>query len=161
VCEVSDLVALVAGAVGRSVSAVGVPIGRLGLGDVYLVDIPLFVLHLDCPSLGVPVPPVVISVSARSVCVDVHWDRGVVQVARGVGGVISSDVGAAGLLVGGVGLCKLIPARRRWSARGIFVLFEHFVDEELGHHAVDCSLFDFSIGVDLGGFDYVIDNGFG
>jgi hypothetical protein len=31
----------------------------------------------------------------------------------------------------------------------------------LGRHTVDRSLFDFCIGVDLGGFDYVVDNGLG
>jgi hypothetical protein len=160
-CEVSDLVTFVTGAAGGSVSAAGVPIGRLGLGNVHLVDVPLFVLHLDCPSLGVSVPPVVVPVSACSVCIDVHWDGGVVQVAGGVGGVVPSNVGVVRLLVGRVGLCEPVPTGRWWSARGILVLFEHLVDEELGRHAVDCSLFDLCIGVDLGGFDYVIDNGLG
>ena len=74
----SDLVAFVAGAAGGSVSAAGVSVGRLGLGDVYLIDVPLFVLHLDRPSLGVSVPPVVVPVGACPVCIDVHWDGGVV-----------------------------------------------------------------------------------
>jgi hypothetical protein len=127
--EVSDLVAFVTGAAGGSVSAAGVPIGRLGLGNIYLVDVSLFVLHLDCPSLGVSVPPVVVPVSACSVCVNVHWDGGVIQVAGGVGGVVPSDVGAAGLLIGRVGLCEPVPAGRRWLARGVLVLLEHLVDE--------------------------------
>ena len=65
-CEVSDLVAFVAGTAGVSVN-------RLGLGNVYLVDIPLFVLHLDCSSLGVLVSPVVVSVGshARSVSMSI------------------------------------------------------------------------------------------
>jgi hypothetical protein len=158
---VSDLVAFVTGAAGGSVIAAGVPIDRLGLGDIHLVDVPLFVLHLDRPSLGVSIPPVVVPIGTCSVCIDVHWDGGIVQVAGGIGGVVPLDVGAARLLVGGVRLCESIPARRRWSARGVFVLFEHLVDEELGRHAVDCSLFDFSVGIDFGGFDYVVDNGFG
>ena len=106
----SDLVALVASAAGGSVSTSGVSVGRLGLGDVHLVDVPLFVLHLDRPSLGVSVPPVVVSVGACTVCVDVHWDRGVVQMSWHVGGVIPSDVGAVGLLVGRVRLCEPVPS---------------------------------------------------
>jgi hypothetical protein len=129
--EVSNLVAFVAGAAGGSVSAAGVSVGRLGLGDVHLVDVPLFILHLDRPPLGVSVPPVVVPVSACSVCIDVHRDGGVVQVAGGVSGIVSSDVGAARLLVGGVGLCEPVPVGRWWSARGVLVLFEHLVDEEL------------------------------
>jgi hypothetical protein len=70
------------------------------------------------------------------------------------------DVGAVGLLVGGVRLCEPIPSRQWWSVRGSLVLFEHLVNEELGCHAVDCSLFDFCVGVDFGGFDYVVDDGF-
>ena len=38
-------------------------------------------------------------------------------------------------------------------------MFEHLVDEELRHYTVDCLLFDFCVGVDLGGFDYVVDYG--
>jgi hypothetical protein len=71
VCKVSDLIAFVAGTVGVSVD-------RLGLGHVHLVDIPLFVLHLDCSSLGVSVSPVVVLVGLCAVCVDVHRDRGIV-----------------------------------------------------------------------------------
>jgi hypothetical protein len=78
-----------------------------------------------------------------------------------VGGVIPSDVGSTGLLVGWVGLCESIPSRQRGSIRGAFVLFEHFVDEELQGHAVNCPLFDLGIGVDLRGFDYVVDYGLG
>jgi hypothetical protein len=109
--EVSDLVAFVAGAAGGSISAAGVLVGWLGLGDVYLVDVPLLVLHLDRPPLGVSVPPVVVPICTCSVCIDIHRDGGVVQVAGGVGGVIPSDVGATGLLVGGVRLRKPIPSR--------------------------------------------------
>jgi hypothetical protein len=156
---VSDLVAFVAGAAGGSVGTAGLPVSRLGLGDIHLVDVPLLVLHLDRPSLGVSVPPVVVPVRACPVRVDVHWDGGVIQVAGGVGGIIPSDVGAVGLLVGRVGLCEPVPTQRRWSTCGVLVLFEHLVDEELGHHAVDCALFDFCIRVDLGGFDYVVDDG--
>jgi hypothetical protein len=76
--EVPDLVAFIAGAAGGSVSAAGVPVSRLGLGDVHLVNVSLFILHLDRPPLGVSVPPVVVPVCACSVRVDVHWDRGVV-----------------------------------------------------------------------------------
>ena len=46
-------------------------------------------------------------------------------------------------------------------ACGAFILFEHFIDEELRGHTVDCLLFDLCIGVNLGGFDYVVDYGFG
>jgi hypothetical protein len=63
----SDLVAFIAGTVGVSVN-------RLCLGDIHLVDVPLFVLHLDRPSLGVSVPPVVVPVGACSVRVDIHRD---------------------------------------------------------------------------------------
>jgi hypothetical protein len=110
-CKVSNLVAFVTGAAGSSVSAAAVPVSRLGLGNVYLVDIPLLVLHLDRPPLGVLVPPVVVPVRVCSVRVDIHWDRGIVQVAGGIGGVIPSDVGAAGLLVSSVGLCEPVPSR--------------------------------------------------
>jgi hypothetical protein len=95
---------------GGSVSTAGVPVCWLGLGDVYLVDVPLLVLHLDCPPLGVLVPPIVVPVCVCSVGVDVHWDGGVVQVSGGVGGVIPSDVGAVRLLVSGVGLCEPVPS---------------------------------------------------
>ena len=101
-CEVSDLIAFVAGAAGGLVN-------WLGLGNVYLVDVSLFVLHLDCPSLGVSVSPVVVSVGLRTVCVDVHWDRSIVQVLWHVSGVVPSDVGSAGLLVGWVRLCEPVP----------------------------------------------------
>jgi hypothetical protein len=95
---------------GGSVGTSGVSVGRLGLGDVHLVDVPLFVLHLDRPSLGVSIPPVVVLVSTCTVCVDIHRDRGVVQVSWHVGGVIPSDVWAVGLLVGGVRLCEPVPS---------------------------------------------------
>jgi hypothetical protein len=91
--KVSDLVAFVAGAVGGSVD-------RLGLGDIYLVNVPLFVLHLDRPSLGVSVSPVVVPVGVCAIRIDVHQDRGVIQVSWCVSGVVPLDVGSAGLLVG-------------------------------------------------------------
>ena len=78
-----------------------------------------------------------------------------------VSGVVPSDVGSARLLVGRVRLCKSIPSRRGGSTCGILILFEHLVDEELGGHTVDRSLFDVCIGVNLGGFDYVVDDGLG
>jgi hypothetical protein len=96
---------------GGSVSATGVPIRRLGLCDVYLVDVSLFVLHLDRPPLGVLVPPIVVPVCACSVCINVYWDGGIVQVAGGIGGIIPLDVGAVGLLIGRVGLCEPVLAR--------------------------------------------------
>jgi hypothetical protein len=78
VCEVSDLVAFIAGAAGGSVSTTGIPVSRLGLGDIHLVDVPFLVLHLDRPPLGVLVPPVVVPVCACSVRIDVHRDGGIV-----------------------------------------------------------------------------------
>jgi hypothetical protein len=78
-----------------------------------------------------------------------------------VSGVVSPDVGSVGLLVGWVGLCKLVPSGRGGSTWGALVLFEHFVDKELGGHTVDRSLLDLCIGIDLGGFYYVVDYGFG
>jgi hypothetical protein len=101
-CEVSDLIAFVAGAAGGLVN-------WLGLGNVYLVDVSLFVLHLDCPPLGVSVLPVVVPVGTCVVCVYVHWDGGIVQVSWCGGGIIPSDVGSARLLVGWVRLCEPVP----------------------------------------------------
>jgi hypothetical protein len=75
--KVSDLVTFVASAAGGSVCTAGVPVSWLGLGDVHLVSVPLFVLHLDRSPLGVSVPPVV-SVGAHAVRIDVHWDGGIV-----------------------------------------------------------------------------------
>jgi hypothetical protein len=82
-------------------------------------------------------------------------------VAGGVSGIIPSDVGAVRLLIGRVGLCEPVPARRWRLACGILVLFEHLVDEKLGHYAVDRSLFDLCVGIDLRGFDYVVNDGLG
>jgi hypothetical protein len=78
VFEVPDLVTLVAGTAGGLISAAGVPVSWLGLSDVHLVNVPLLVLHLDRSSLGVSVPPVVVSIGVCAVRVNVHWDRGIV-----------------------------------------------------------------------------------
>jgi hypothetical protein len=77
-CEVSDLVALVASTAGVSVSTTGGSVSRLSLGNVHLIDVPLFVLHLDRPCLGVSVPPVVVLVGACAVRVYVRRDGGIV-----------------------------------------------------------------------------------